>query len=130
MIGDRSYKVHLDRLQPDPRVLKGEAGLASQIHAQRTPAFAGKPIDREALFWEHEGNRGGPRAGRSRLVAVRYKLWHLFDLDADRTERNDLVLRHPERITALSARWDDWARRSKVLSFSLRAEWRGRQPLT
>ena len=90
--------------------------MASHVHAQRTPSFAGKPIDREALFWEHEGNRA-VRAGRSRLVAVRYELWHLFDLDADRTERNDLVLRHPERITALSARGDDWARRSKVLSF-------------
>jgi hypothetical protein len=92
------------------------SSLEEFVHAQRTRAFAGKPIDREALFWEHEGNRA-VRAGRSRLVAVRYNLWHLFNLDADRTERNDLALRYPETITALSARWDDWARRSKVLSF-------------
>ena len=82
----------------------------------RTSAFAGKPIDREALFWEHEGNRA-VRAGRWKLVAVRAKPWELYDLDADRTERNDLASRHPETIAALSARRDDWARRSKVLPF-------------
>jgi arylsulfatase A-like enzyme len=68
------------------------------------------------LCWEHEGNRA-VRAGRWKLVAVRGKPWELYDLDADRTERNDLASRHPETIAALSARWDDWARRSKVLPF-------------
>ncbi len=79
----------------------------------RTSAFAGKPIDREALFCEHDGHR----AGRWKLVAVRAKPWELYDLDADRTERNDPASRHPETIAALSARRDDWARRSKVLTF-------------
>lgn len=32
------------------------------------PAFADKPIDREALFWEHEGNRA-VRVGDWKLVA-------------------------------------------------------------
>jgi hypothetical protein len=50
-------------------------------------------------------------------VAVRGKKWELYDLDADRTERNDLALRHLQTIAALSARWDDRARRSKVLPF-------------
>ena len=80
------------------------------------PAFAGKPIDREALFWEHEGNRA-VRAGKWKLVAVRGKPWELYDLEADRTERNNLASRYPETVAALSARWDDWARRSRVLPF-------------
>ena len=32
------------------------------------PAFAGKPLDRDAIFWEHEGNRA-VRAGDWKLVA-------------------------------------------------------------
>jgi arylsulfatase A-like enzyme len=51
------------------------------------------------------------------IVAVRGKPWELYDLDADRTEGNDLASKHPETIAAFSARRDDWARRSKVLPF-------------
>jgi arylsulfatase len=50
-------------------------------------------------------------------VAVRGNPWELYDLDADRTEGNDLPSKHPETIAALSTRRDDWARRSKVLPF-------------
>jgi arylsulfatase len=80
------------------------------------PAFAGKPIDREALFWEHEGNRA-VRAGKWKLVAVRDKPWELYDLEADRTEGNDVASKHPEMVAALSARWDDWASRSNVVPY-------------
>ena len=50
-------------------------------------------------------------------MAVRGKPWELYDRNADRTEGNDLASKHPETIAALSAHWDDWATRSKVLPF-------------
>jgi arylsulfatase len=80
------------------------------------PVFAGKRIDRDALFWEHEGNRA-IRVGKWKLVAVRDKPWELYDMEVDRTERNDLAARFPEKVAALSARWDDWAKRSSVVPY-------------
>jgi arylsulfatase len=59
------------------------------------PAFTDKPINREALFWEHEGNRA-IRLGKWKLVArvernMRFResdidRWELYDLEVDRTE--------------------------------------------
>ncbi|MCA8952239.1 MAG: sulfatase-like hydrolase/transferase [Planctomycetes bacterium] len=79
------------------------------------PALRGESIpaalrDR-ALFWHypHYGNQGGFPAG-----AVRRGRWklierledgrvHLFDLEADLGERNDLAAREPERVAELRA---------------------------
>ena len=80
------------------------------------PAFADRPIDRDALFWEHEGNRA-IRAGRWKLVAVQGKPWELYDIEADRTELHDLAAQHPEKVAELSARWEEWAKRSNVIPY-------------
>ena len=59
------------------------------------PAFAGKPIQREALFWEHEGNRA-LRIGDWKLVAKGSDgPWELYDMKRDRTEMNDLAAPNP-----------------------------------
>ena len=42
------------------------------------PAFANKPIDRPALFWEHEGNRA-VRIGDLKLVSLEGKPWELYE---------------------------------------------------
>jgi len=78
------------------------------------PAFAGKPLERDHLAWEHEGNRA-IRAGKWKLVARRGGPWELYDLDADRTELADLAARHPEKVKELSGKWDEWAKRTNVL---------------
>ena len=79
------------------------------------PAFAGEPIDREALYWEHEGNRA-IRVGPWKLVAKGpASRWELYNLAADRTETKDLAAEQPARVSELSARWEAWARRAKVL---------------
>ena len=89
------------------------------------PAFAGKPIDREALFWEHEGNRA-VRAANWKLVAVRGKPWELYDLEADRTERNDLASRYPETVAAPLRPLGRLGQAVGRRSLSPRAERRGR----
>jgi arylsulfatase A-like enzyme len=82
------------------------------------------PIDREALFWEHEGNRA-VRRGEWKLVAKGERgEWELYDIPRDRTESNDLSARHPELVEQLSALWQAWAKRAQVLPLGA---WRGAQ---
>jgi arylsulfatase A-like enzyme len=78
------------------------------------PAFADKPIEREALYWEHEGN-AAVRVGDWKLVRFgRNGTWELYDLKADRTELHDLAAGQPERAKELAAKWDAWAERANV----------------
>jgi arylsulfatase A-like enzyme len=79
------------------------------------PLFRGGELRRpNPLFWEHEGNRA-VREGRWKLVAKEDRPWELYDMQADRTELNDLAERHPERVKELAAKWDAWAARANVL---------------
>ena len=77
-------------------------------------AFDGKPIEREALYWEHEGNRA-VRQGRWKLVARHKGMWELYDLEADRTELNNLASDEPDRVAAMTALYETWAKRADVL---------------
>jgi arylsulfatase len=79
-------------------------------------AFAGRPLGRDALYWEHEGNRA-VRAGKWKLVALHDQPWELHDLEADRTELHDLASQEPQKVQALSAKWEEWARRTNVLPY-------------
>ncbi len=78
------------------------------------PAFEAQPLDREAVFWEHEGNRA-VRSGKWKLVSRYPGEWELYDVLADRTEANDLALVEPERAAALAVLWNDWAARTGVV---------------
>ena len=78
------------------------------------PALEGKPLVRPApIFWEHEGNRA-IRDGRWKLVSKYPGGWELYDMEADRTELNDLSAQEPDRARSLAAQWDAWARRVGV----------------
>ncbi|MDA0991172.1 MAG: sulfatase-like hydrolase/transferase [Verrucomicrobia bacterium] len=72
------------------------------------PAFADKPLNREALYFQHLGNRA-VRAGKWKLVAFRGRPWELYDLNADRTETTNLADKYPERVKKLAAQWRTWA---------------------
>lgn len=66
------------------------------------------------LFWEHEGNRA-VRAGQWKLVARHRGPWELYDLEADRTELNNLAAQHPDKVAELRSRYQEWARRAGVV---------------
>jgi arylsulfatase len=74
------------------------------------PAFSGKKLKREnPIFWEHEGNRA-IRIENWKLVAKGSNgEWELYDLDADRSELNNLRETHPERTSQMAEKWEAWA---------------------
>jgi arylsulfatase A-like enzyme len=79
------------------------------------PAFNGAEIDREAIFWEHEGNRA-IRVGDWKLVAKGTNGdWELYNIAADRSELNDVAKLNPERVDVMSQQWQAWAERAHVL---------------
>lgn len=79
------------------------------------PAFRGETIAREAIYWEHEGNRA-IRAGDWKLVAKGASgPWELYNIRLDRSELNDLAKSEPARVRILSAMWQKYAERAMVL---------------
>ncbi len=78
------------------------------------PVFEDQPTRREALYWEHEGNRA-VRAGKWKLVAEHEGPWELYDMDADRTETKDLMRQYPETARRMIEMYTAWAQARNVL---------------
>jgi arylsulfatase len=77
------------------------------------PAFANRELKREAIYWEHEGNRA-VRQGDWKLVAKANGPWELYDLAKDRVESTDLAAKQPARAKAMAALYDAYAKRALV----------------
>ena len=61
------------------------------------PALDDKPIERDAIYWEHEGN-AAIRVSDWKLVRLgRNGPWELYNLKTDRTELHDLSSTEPRR---------------------------------
>ena len=83
------------------------------------PALEGGPVERDAIYWEHEGNRA-VRQGRWKLVARHRGDWELYDLVSDRTEMRNLSAAQPERVARMIAMYDAWAKRCGVRPWPLK----------
>jgi arylsulfatase len=77
------------------------------------PTFTNQPHDRKVLYWEHEGN-GAVRKGKWKLVNDFPDDWELYDMEADRTELNDLSKDHPEIVQELKGLYEAWAAKCHV----------------
>jgi arylsulfatase A-like enzyme len=96
-----------------PAEFKGSAVLPMEGRSL-VPAFGNQPMERDALFWEHEGN-AAVRVGDWKLVRQgRNGPWELYDLSHDRTELRDLATSQPDRVAAMRVKWEDWAQRAQV----------------
>jgi arylsulfatase A-like enzyme len=78
------------------------------------PAFRNRPLGREMLAWEHEGNRA-IRIGKWKLVALRGEPWELYDIESDRVELRDLAAKHPTAVKEMAEKWEAWARRVQAV---------------
>src|SRR5699024_10361534 len=86
-------------------------------------------VEPAQMYWEHEGNRA-VRDGRWKLVsyysdAHQFKVgqgertgpWELYNLEADRTELNNIIDQNPTVARQMIDRYHDWANRIGVLDW-------------
>jgi len=80
------------------------------------PIFKGSEItDKRRLFWEHEGNRA-VRSGKWKLVSqYPENEWHLYNMEKDRTELNDLSEENSDLTQELIGKYQHWAERIGVV---------------
>ncbi|MFK7821233.1 MAG: arylsulfatase [Planctomycetaceae bacterium] len=88
------------------------------------PTLNGSSITRDQpLAFEHHGNLA-MRDGKWKIVSAYRKnqptTWQLYDMEADRTELNDLAAEHPEKLNELTAKWQAWAKRVGVQKWPFR----------
>jgi arylsulfatase len=89
------------------------------------PVFAEKPIEREALYWEHERNCA-IRRGKWKLVGrnvlqprgVPIEKWELYDMEADRSELNNLAMSHPRIVEEMHEMYMAYANRANVIPYN------------
>jgi arylsulfatase len=82
------------------------------------------PIQRDFIFWEHEGNRA-IKAGPWKLVSKTEKnkvftekdqnAWELYNLELDPSETKDLASQYPAKVQDLALLWEKEAIRTKAL---------------
>ncbi len=72
-----------------------------------------QPVHVDPIYWEHEGN-AAVRWGKWKLVREYEKPWELYDIEADRTEMNDLAEKMPTQRDKLIALWERWATAHQV----------------
>lgn len=87
-------------------------------------AFKNLPIQREFIFWEHEGNRA-LKAGYWKIVSKTEKskvftekdqnAWELYNLEMDPSETKNLASEYPAKVKELSLVWEKEAIRTKAL---------------
>ncbi|MGC9341537.1 MAG: arylsulfatase [Bacteroidales bacterium] len=82
------------------------------------PAFNNEKLKKRALYWEHEGNKA-IRLGKFKLVSKWQNTseynWELYDLEADRSETNDLIKKMPDKADEMEVLWKKWAAEAGVL---------------
>ena len=91
-----------------------DATYPKQIADRRIDPLQGKsllPILRgerrqghETLYF-HFGTDRALRQGPWKLVSAKLGKWELYNMDADRTELNDLSEQKPDRVAAMGAEW-------------------------
>ena len=84
------------------------------------PALLGNPWQRQKpIAIEHEGNRG-IRIGDWKLVAEWNSPWELYNIPNDRTELNNLADSEPQRVTQMTAAYNEWADRAGALPWPVK----------
>jgi arylsulfatase len=48
--------------------------------------------------------------------------WQLYDMENDRSELTDLAKKYPDKVKALSLKWEKWAVRARVKPWPWKVE--------
>lgn len=100
-----------------PRTLRGRPVLPTEGRSL-LPSIRGEDRGTRPLGFDHQGAHAW-RAGDWKLVWSKRMpheiTWELYNLAEDRCETRDLAEEHPERVRAMAAAWERWARRVQVI---------------
>ncbi|MGV3641122.1 MAG: arylsulfatase [Adhaeribacter sp.] len=97
-----------------PKTFKGQV-ISPMAGKSLVPVFQGQQRQgHEYLFFEHIGRRA-VRHGDWKMLTINNKPWQLYNLKQDRTEMHDLAAQHPEIVSRLDKKWQEWAHQNKVL---------------
>ena len=96
-----------------PETYKGRTILPLE-GSSLVPVFARDTLERDPLFWEHEGN-AAVRIGKWKLVRNFPGPWELYDMERDRTETNNLASQYPGIVKEMSEQYEQWANRCGVI---------------
>jgi arylsulfatase A-like enzyme len=78
----------------------------------------------EYMYWEHENHRA-IRFGKWKAVGMIGSPWELYDLETDRTERQNRSAEQPDLVNKLDQQWNEWATTHRVFpKGSMKADFR------
>jgi arylsulfatase len=100
-----------------PATIKGHAVPPAPGRSLVTTFSKETAVDRDFLWWEHEGNRA-IRVGDWKLVALKNGAWELYDLARDRGEQRNLATAQPEKARELESKWSRHWEETKRLAFT------------
>ncbi|HTN22300.1 MAG TPA: arylsulfatase [Pelobium sp.] len=98
-----------------PKTYKGNT-ISPTTGNSLLPAIEGKRVyGHQVLFNEHYNARYVRDNGWKLVSRSGDKIWHLYKIDEDETEMNDLAGKYPQKVKELSEKWQKWANENKVL---------------
>ena len=97
-----------------PKTIKGKAILPYEGKSLAPIFRTGKREGHDSLCWYLMGNRT-IRQGKWKLAwGASDRRWELYDMEADRTETNDLAADLPRQTQRLANLWEVWAKKIEV----------------
>ena len=113
-----NYPAHVIDIMPTIISIVADKANLEQDGVNLLPALQGGTLPKRQLFFEHEGYRA-VRGTKWKLVAAQGGPWELYDIEVDRTERNDLATQYPDCVSRMKADYARYARDNKVKDWSV-----------
>jgi arylsulfatase len=101
-----------------------KAKYPQQYHGHQITPMQGKSLvqsfkgklstENEALFNEHYGARYVRYKGWKLVSIARDSTWHLYQINDDETELNDVANKYPDKVKEMDKMWHNWANNNNV----------------